>query len=306
MVHEVHANRVVTAGHERHLQFCPDAVRRSKPALAPGTARDSRREEAAERADVGEDARRERRARQQFDTPDRFVAGVDIDAGGLVLHLAVRRAAGAPCRPASEIQFADERLHQGPSRGAVLRLPVRPAREGKEALLVESSSSMSKPSASSAMAGSLSAPFSSMVIVSGCVAQRHSRQRQRDRRARRIFRWHSERDERLRRISVSRDTEGAEARRCARRSSWKPAFLSENFSVSTRVPLMRLAVHVKQADRSRDRRLAWHAAPYAESPRASRAPACHQSSPMPAPHRPAEDRRAWPRRISASSAYDAL
>ena len=44
-------------------------------------------EQPAERSDVREHARRERAARQRADPADDFVAGVDVDAGLLVIHL---------------------------------------------------------------------------------------------------------------------------------------------------------------------------------------------------------------------------
>ena len=43
-------------------------------------------EQPAERSDVRQHAGRERRTRERADAADRFVAGVDVDAGRLVVH----------------------------------------------------------------------------------------------------------------------------------------------------------------------------------------------------------------------------
>ena len=84
VVDEALPHRVVAPGHERHLQLRADAVR----------ARDEHRvavvraeaEQAAERADRREHARRERALRQSLDAVDGLVAGVDVDAGCSVVH----------------------------------------------------------------------------------------------------------------------------------------------------------------------------------------------------------------------------
>ena len=91
VVDEIGPDGVVASRHEGHLQFRSDAI----------DARDEHRilipiavetEQAAERADVREHARRERRSRERPDAADDFVAGVDVDAGVFVFHQRVRRA----------------------------------------------------------------------------------------------------------------------------------------------------------------------------------------------------------------------
>ena len=84
VVDEIAADGVVPAGHEGDLELRADAVgarhqHRLPIALAVET------EQPAERADLREHARRERRPRERLDAPDGFIAGVDVDAGGFVV-----------------------------------------------------------------------------------------------------------------------------------------------------------------------------------------------------------------------------
>ena len=80
----------------------PSALATSTGSRSP---RGASAEEAAERADVGEHARRERAARERADAADDLVAGVDVDAG-------------LPCNPSEsdgessllELQLLDERV----------------------------------------------------------------------------------------------------------------------------------------------------------------------------------------------------
>ena len=85
VVDEVDADRRVHAGHERDPQLGPDAVgARDEHRIV--AARVTEPEEPAERPDLGQHPRRERAARERPNPPNDLVAGVDVDAGLLVVH----------------------------------------------------------------------------------------------------------------------------------------------------------------------------------------------------------------------------
>ena len=88
VIDEIDANGVVPIGHERHLQLGADAVgARHQNRIAPSGGIEP--EQPAERADLGQHAGRECRLRQPLDAAHRLVAGVDVDAGSLVIHVAI-------------------------------------------------------------------------------------------------------------------------------------------------------------------------------------------------------------------------
>jgi hypothetical protein len=79
VIDEVHADAVVTVGEEGDFEFRPNAVSardENRVFVAPGFEL----KQAAERADVGEHPRRERRTRQTANPANRFVTGVDVNA----------------------------------------------------------------------------------------------------------------------------------------------------------------------------------------------------------------------------------
>ena len=104
-------------------------------------------EQAAERADLGQHAGRERRARQRPDAPDDFVAGVDVDAG---LLCSPYSGASSPKLAARE---SAPRCGLRATRRACPRAPAsRPRRTvAKNRSSSKSSSSMSKASRSRSM-----------------------------------------------------------------------------------------------------------------------------------------------------------
>ena len=110
------------AGEERDLQLGADAVgaghehRLAKPAGLE-------LEQPAERPDVRQDAGRKRRTRERADPPHRFVAGVDVDARALVVH--VRTPA---CRSAKRSACVDPTAPARPSRRPAPRQRTAPRR----------------------------------------------------------------------------------------------------------------------------------------------------------------------------------
>ena len=103
---EVDADRVVPVGEERDLQLGAHTVGGRHQHRLVVAARNAH--ERREGADAAEDLGAERRLRQRRDTPDRFVAGLDIDSGVAIrmrLHRLRRRRGGAAawgrarCRP---------------------------------------------------------------------------------------------------------------------------------------------------------------------------------------------------------------
>ena len=101
-------------------------------------------EQAAERSDLRQDAGRERGARQRFDSPHGLVAGVDVDAGLSIVH----QKSSFPIRVCISCRVAR----------TFRRFPVVRRTSAKKRSLSKSSSSMSKPSASSAMASFCAGP----------------------------------------------------------------------------------------------------------------------------------------------------
>ena len=181
----------------------------SKPAASSA-------EEPAERSDLRQDAGREGAARERLDPAHDFVAGVDVDAGCLVVHAesmpigccdlhaqnsslrsAARHAARAASRPAPASRRARTRR-----RSAPLRSPPRACRT---------------PRAASSIAGSRSFRVSSTLSIERRVAQRDGAERQRDRRARGIARRSACVDQRVDGASSRPATrQRAEARRPTR------------------------------------------------------------------------------------------
>ena len=94
----------------RSLVPTPSALATSTGSAMPACAEP---EQAAERADLREHAGRERAARQRPDAPDDLVAGVDVDAGLLVVH--------------SELERLDQRVGDLARGRALRRLPVAAA-----------------------------------------------------------------------------------------------------------------------------------------------------------------------------------
>ena len=93
-------------------------------ATSTGVRRAERRqaEQAAEAADLRQHARRERALGQRPDAPHDFVAGVDVDAARLVVHLV-----SWPPGRRSEVQRRHHPLDAGARRRALRRLPVEGA-----------------------------------------------------------------------------------------------------------------------------------------------------------------------------------
>jgi hypothetical protein len=78
VVHQIDANAVVASGHERDLELGSDAIgTRHQDRFLP---RGAKAEQAAERTNLGQDARGEGGARQSLDAAHRLVAGVDVDS----------------------------------------------------------------------------------------------------------------------------------------------------------------------------------------------------------------------------------
>jgi hypothetical protein len=87
VVHEIAADRVVHAGHERDFQLRADTIgARDEHRIGPPPGR--HREQPAERADLGQHTRCERAPRDRFDPADGFVASVDVDPRRLVARTA--------------------------------------------------------------------------------------------------------------------------------------------------------------------------------------------------------------------------
>ena len=85
VVHEVGADRIVPARHERHLELGADAVgARHQHRLAVSVAVELK--QSAERPDIGQHARGERGFRERLDPADGLVARGDVDAGVAVVH----------------------------------------------------------------------------------------------------------------------------------------------------------------------------------------------------------------------------
>ena len=85
VVHEIGTDGVVPVGEKRDLQLRADAVSaRHQHRLAEAHAGEA--EQPAEGADLRQHARRERAAGEALDAADGFVAGVDGDAGRLIVH----------------------------------------------------------------------------------------------------------------------------------------------------------------------------------------------------------------------------
>jgi hypothetical protein len=85
VVDEILADRVVAVRQEGDLELRADTVGAGDQDRV-GQAGGVQAEEAAERTDLGEDARRERGARKALDAAHRLVAGVDIHPGSFVVH----------------------------------------------------------------------------------------------------------------------------------------------------------------------------------------------------------------------------
>src|SRR5439155_15308427 len=156
VIHQIRSDSIVAAGHECDLQLGADAIgARDEHRVAPTLAIDS--EESAERTDIREDARRERRARQRLDAADGLVACVDVDAGlaiigahvfqksSLPISVCIRRRVGEPAADCQNVRRT----------------------RAKKRSLSRSSSSMSNPSPMSAMVGAGSGSLSSAASVIG-------------------------------------------------------------------------------------------------------------------------------------------
>ena len=85
VIDEIGADGAVPVRHERDLELGADAVgaRHEHRLLERGGVE---LEQAAERSDVGQDAGRERGFGQTLDAADGFVARIDVDTGGFVIH----------------------------------------------------------------------------------------------------------------------------------------------------------------------------------------------------------------------------
>ena len=128
VVDEIDADGVVARRHERDLQLGADAVgARDENGIAKASGLEP--EQTAERADVREDAGRERRTRQRPDPADGFVARIDVDAGGLVVHASLElesldeqssQRTACPSRPPPS-----SRRRAPPRRTAPRRNPLR-------------------------------------------------------------------------------------------------------------------------------------------------------------------------------------
>ena len=175
VIDEIGADGVVAAGHERDLQLRADAVgARHEDRLRRYRSRSSRNRppnDPMSDSTPGVNVA----ARERPDAPDRFVAGVDVDAGWTVVHRR-QKSSVADRASASELR----------ARRAFRRLPVgAPRTAAKKRSLSRSSSSMSKPSASSAIAGSRSRSAGSRAASASaaCSAARRWRARARPVRA---------------------------------------------------------------------------------------------------------------------------
>ena len=89
VVDQIDADGVMARRHERDLQLGADAIRaRDEDRLAIASGLDA--EQTAEGADVREDAGRKRRTGQRTNPPDGFVARIDVNTGGFVIHASLR------------------------------------------------------------------------------------------------------------------------------------------------------------------------------------------------------------------------
>ena len=85
VIHEIDADRAMRPGHEGDTQLGPDAVG-ARDEHGIGRSRSIQMEQPAERADIRQNTPGERATGERADTPDDFVAGVYVDAGGFVVH----------------------------------------------------------------------------------------------------------------------------------------------------------------------------------------------------------------------------
>ena len=157
----------------------------------------------------------------------------------------------------SELQLADQRLHQPRARRSVGALPVGAARRSRRTAPPRNPLRACRtPRASSAIAASRSGALSSSVSISGVLRSATVAERERDRRARRIARRDADVEQRRRprrRARRRRARQGPTA--APRSSSWKPVVLVGELQRLDQIVLVRLAVDAEQADRRGDRRL---------------------------------------------------
>jgi hypothetical protein len=85
VIDEILPDRVVHVRQERQLQLRAHAIG-ARHQHRIGEARGIQREQAAERADVGEHSRGVRALREPLDAADDFIAGIDVDAARSVIH----------------------------------------------------------------------------------------------------------------------------------------------------------------------------------------------------------------------------
>ena len=221
-------------------------------------------------------------ARQRLDAADGFVAGVDVDAGLLVIHqksslpmsvcisCARRRALGRlPSRSRrtqrEEVLLVEILLEHVEAFARAARSRRRD-RARSRAPSASAACCAARPSPSASATGARVGSRDGMPTSNSAVDRRRVARRRQARRGRRP-----------RRAAVP-------GSRCS---------ASANFSVSIEEALVRLAVDAEQADRRGDRRLRRLAARSAAGRQRRRARACRRSSRAPAPHRPAAGRRAW-------------
>ena len=89
MVHQVLADGVVDAGHERDAEFRSDTVGAGDQHRVMARL-SAEMKETAERSEIRQDARRRRSAREAANSPNHLVAGIDVDARLLIVHRLVR------------------------------------------------------------------------------------------------------------------------------------------------------------------------------------------------------------------------
>ena len=198
-------------------------------ALATSTgSRDAARvqaEEAAERSDLGEHARRERAARQRPDAADDFVAGVDVDPGLLVIHQnsSVWISASAIFRAGDPSGGCPVACGERSRRSAPLRDPLRACRTLRRA--------GRSPASGSAWA------CSDLQHAAACCAARRRRARARSaaRAGSRLGTPIVDQHRRPRRRCPA-IAERRQAGRDARSRSWKPIVLDRELQRLSRYP----------------------------------------------------------------------
>src|SRR5207253_5453460 len=155
----------------------------------------------------------------------------------------------------SEVEFADEGLHQRATGRRFGRFPVGPAGEGKKALfleiLLEHVEAVGDQRERAVAIAHLLEERQRLRRVS----QGDGRHRERNRRARRILRGNAGVDQRVRRLYAAGDRERAEARGRGAQQVLESLVRGGELQDVAQITDVRFAVHAEEADRGGNRRL---------------------------------------------------